>query len=615
MIIYEGGNIFKDENKQPKTQRIVKADVAPTVKWLEYITRLPLMDNMLGTTGRKETSGDLDLAVDESKIGKDDLIHILTRYITSINGTTKEYVKKSGDSVHFLTPIKGNPKNGYVQTDFMFGDPPWMKFSMMGGADNSQFKGMHRAILLASVCRQQGYKWSYKHGLLDGSTNAVISNNPNVIAKKILSPASKASDLVSVESIINVIKNRPDYEELVQVARENFSRDNLSLPGKTNESISALRDKLTLLEAEARIQHVEDYVFWRGIDGANFAIHNLLDLADSTKDLTVKWDGSPAVYAGRMPDGKFVFTDKSGFSAKGYNGKVTSPIDLKNMILGRGKAADDNRVAFANAMASAWTAVESAFPPSFRGFVKGDLLYLTRPKVSDGHYVFTPNLVTYHVPVDSHIGQKITHTNAGLVVHRYMKDAESPELPIPNLSSLLRVDRQLLVIGPTSVESEALNIDHSKINKLKQFTKKHTKDIEAMLNKDSLTQVKIADLPSLLYTYVNARTKSLNLSNLATEFSIWLDNHSITDVKKRRILDYLEGHKIGFASMFVIYTAIMEIKNEIIEELDSFATSVKASIHGKSGGEGYVKYHPDGDMKLVDRMKFSAANFAKNNPK
>ena len=50
MILNEGGNIFKNAEGQPATQRINQADVEPTLKWLEKITGLNHVDNMLGST-------------------------------------------------------------------------------------------------------------------------------------------------------------------------------------------------------------------------------------------------------------------------------------------------------------------------------------------------------------------------------------------------------------------------------------------------------------------------------------------------------------------------------------------------------------------------------------
>ncbi len=71
------------------------------------------------------------------------------------------------------------------------------------------------------------------------------------------------------------------------------------------------REIKILMEA-ARIQHAEDIIFWEGSKGAMRVVNSLKSLEkDGHKDVTIKWDGKPAVIFGRMPDGKFVFTDKS----------------------------------------------------------------------------------------------------------------------------------------------------------------------------------------------------------------------------------------------------------------------------------------------------------------
>ena len=221
MKLYEGGNVFKLADGQPATTRISRENVVPTVKWLEQLTGLNLLDNMLGSTGRKETSGDLDLGIDETKITKDVLIQQLLK-----RGIKAEDIKKSGDSVHLKTPILGDAKNGYVQTDFMFGDPEFQKFALNTG--ESDYKGVHRAILLASIAKAQGMKWSYKNGLVDRETNEIITKNPQEIAEKLINGTT--ADLGSVESIVKKIKARPDYEELVKDARDAFERDKLTLP-------------------------------------------------------------------------------------------------------------------------------------------------------------------------------------------------------------------------------------------------------------------------------------------------------------------------------------------------------------------------------------------------
>jgi len=151
--LYEGGNIFKDDAGTILTKNIAKADVIPTVQWLETVTGLELTDHMLGTTGKKEFSGDLDIAIDANEVDKNEFAARLGEYISKQGGEPKEWIRKSGISVHFKTPIKGDEKNGFVQADFMFGERDWMKWSMTGGREGSELKGSHRHMILSSISK------------------------------------------------------------------------------------------------------------------------------------------------------------------------------------------------------------------------------------------------------------------------------------------------------------------------------------------------------------------------------------------------------------------------------------------------------------------------------
>lgn len=224
--LYEGGNVFKDPKGQPLTTRIGKDNVVPTVQWLERLTGLNLVDNMLGSTGKADTSGDLDLGVDSTKISKEILIQQLLK-----QGIPQTDIKKSGDAVHVKTPILGDSSNGYVQTDFMFTEnPTWQSFALTGGAPGSRYKGLHRHILLSSVAKAQNLKWSPKFGLVNRDNNEIISQDPNEIATMLLGQGHSGKDLATVETVIKAIKDRPDFERLVADAKEAFGKENLILP-------------------------------------------------------------------------------------------------------------------------------------------------------------------------------------------------------------------------------------------------------------------------------------------------------------------------------------------------------------------------------------------------
>jgi hypothetical protein len=233
--LFEGGNVFKDPTtKEPLTRRIKREEIPGTIAYLERETDVDFsMDKdeegvpvkWLGTTGRKTDSGDLDLSVDAREIDKREF----AARLAGIFG--KESVKLSGDSVHLKTPINGDAENGFAQTDFMFSDDPsFQQFSIRGGLEGSPYKGEHRHILLSSIARARGMKYSAKNGLVDPETDEVITKDPNKMAKDLLGQTATVNDIKSFESIITYIKKLPNYEELVAAAKETLAKQGMELP-------------------------------------------------------------------------------------------------------------------------------------------------------------------------------------------------------------------------------------------------------------------------------------------------------------------------------------------------------------------------------------------------
>lgn len=223
----EGGNVFKNAAGESLTQRIQRDDVPATVNWIESVTNIRFpMETWLGTTGRKSSSGDLDLAVDETKTTKENLIKVLLS-----RGVDAKDVKKSGDSVHIKTPIAGDPKKGFVQADLMFGDPAWQAFSMSGAPEESKLTGMSRHVILASIVSalHPGLKWSYKHGLVDRVTNTTVPDGKS--AKKLSDitgiPVAK---LNTADDILDAVSKRPNYDQLIAAARETLAKSDIQLP-------------------------------------------------------------------------------------------------------------------------------------------------------------------------------------------------------------------------------------------------------------------------------------------------------------------------------------------------------------------------------------------------
>ena len=84
MNVFEGGNVFRDADGRALTQRINQTDVKSTLAWLEQLTPgLDLQNNTLGSTGIKDTSGDLDIAVDTAEVTKEQMFAQLTSWALS----------------------------------------------------------------------------------------------------------------------------------------------------------------------------------------------------------------------------------------------------------------------------------------------------------------------------------------------------------------------------------------------------------------------------------------------------------------------------------------------------------------------------------------------------
>src|SRR6056300_569036 len=210
MIIKESNNVFKKDPKDRETRltsRIPTSAVRPTVDYIEKITGLEFVEeDLLGSTGKKShpdgtfeknSSGDLDLNTDLNKITKEELIAKLVAWckkqgipdleIMNKGRTfTAGWVADAGLQVHFRTPIKGDPANGFVQTDFMLTDNPALqRGAKRGGTEN--YTGADRAVLLSSLARGRGYKFSPTKGVVDPNNgDAVVADDWDEIAELLL---------------------------------------------------------------------------------------------------------------------------------------------------------------------------------------------------------------------------------------------------------------------------------------------------------------------------------------------------------------------------------------------------------------------------------------------
>ncbi len=149
--LLEGGSM-------PNVGPIHIDEINPTLDALEKDLGIDLKNNVLGSVGKKEFSGDIDVAIQVApedipelikKLEASSLIKALQK--TSIIMTSVDIIgfdpnKQSNDPKH-------GERTGTVQVDFMPGDPGWMKtYYHSPSADESKYKGVFRNIMIATIC-------------------------------------------------------------------------------------------------------------------------------------------------------------------------------------------------------------------------------------------------------------------------------------------------------------------------------------------------------------------------------------------------------------------------------------------------------------------------------
>jgi hypothetical protein len=220
----------------------------------------------IGSTGKKEYSGDIDIVLDDKmwQLGPKSLKESLDKIFG------KNCVKLNGSMVHLKYPIvdfdgtkqKRHPRTGYVQIDFNFGDVDWERFYHFSPGETSSYKGAHRNLAIAAISYMLGrvessekdsydrpvweirFKWSPKGFLKvkrssqkDPRTGAWMKKrvdeilygpvfSPEKIAEILFPVAGTVSDLESLETIVEAVKrnyNIEDQHRIWQRIAKNFA--------------------------------------------------------------------------------------------------------------------------------------------------------------------------------------------------------------------------------------------------------------------------------------------------------------------------------------------------------------------------------------------------------
>ena len=174
------------------------------------------------------------------------------------------------------------------------------------------------------------------------------------------------------------------------------------------------------------LEHIEDEILNYGIDGGRASINFIQSLGDmlsgesrSSINMTVKWDGAPAIFAGIDPeDGRFFVAKKSVFNVDPKLYKTSKEIDAD--------LSGDLNAKFKVALAE-------FSKLGITGVLQGDLMYTSSDLSSEtidgvSYYTFQPNTIVYAVPTDSDLGRVMKKSKIGVVWHTTYSGSTLPDM-------------------------------------------------------------------------------------------------------------------------------------------------------------------------------------------
>jgi hypothetical protein len=358
---------------------------------------------------------------------------------------------------------------------------------------------------------------------------------------------------------------------------------------------------------KARISHPEDMIFDDGSVGAINALSSLLDSASSSKNISVKWDGSPSLIAGIVNE-KFVLTDKVGLGKQRY---AHTPKEMYSMIFDR-KPDQIGRDVYSSNLAKLFGYVQKMMPRTFRGLVQFDVMWFNTPEVNSetNSVEFQPNKVLYSIPIDSDLGKEISMSQCGIVIHSYFENPTDYEpRGIQDFEALgLRPVNGLVVLNPKATFEMTLDPKMIQvISAISKYTKSIAKKIDSFFDESKLIEANAKDVPKLMKMFLAARARvgTGSVASLQNNFIKWLKSTSAISEKKRPFaLNYIKENMNAYREIWAIVSQIVAVKEKLLKKLDNINNSIKAGINGVSSHEGYVVDAPTGKIKIVNRPLF-----------
>ena len=390
------------------------------------------------------------------------------------------------------------------------------------------------------------------------------------------------------------------------------------------------------------LEHIEDDILNFGVDGARAAINFLRSLRDmlagsarSSVNMTVKWDGAPAIFAGTDPsDGKFFVAKKSVFNKTPLLYKTAKEIDADTKLP-------------ASLKSKFKIALDEFSKLGIKNVLQGDLMYTSsdlKPETIDGqrYTTFQPNTIVYAVPVGSPLDAIIKRSKIGIVWHTSYSGSSLPEMKasfganIKGLSKTTSVWMDDATYRDESGTATFTKAETDAITSLLSVVGNNLRKVNsAQLNNFNALQKSLdgkmvgAQYKTYNNSKVRARQEITNVSAHVEGYMTWVEEKfdaEISKLKTEKAQSALEQRKAEMLkefgrlkSMLVAVTefqvSVVKAKMLIVKKLDQvkgIGTFIKTANGFKvTTPEGYVAIDriSGSAVKLVDRMEFSYNNF------
>jgi hypothetical protein len=491
-------------------------------------------------------------------------------------------------------------------------------------------------------------KFSTRQDIVDTLSKSSFKSKPhkrqsqiiNLIHQRVRAALSKAKDPAvkkRLKSGFEYIKKR---KEASKRKTQQMKKENVFTKEWWNEQLNEI---LTETKANTHLTHLEELVLTEGKDGYNKAksflyelIKNLKGQSNKIKNVSVKWDGAPAIAAGIDPnDGQFFVGTKAVFGVTPKLNKSDRDIEENHKNVKRGDEVQDK----SGLRDKLKLALRHLRGIGITNILQGDLMFTSETVNTEdidgvAHYTFKPNTIRYAVESNSEIGKKINEAEIGIIFHTSYDQVgkEAPATFGADISGL-KGSKNVWFDDAYFKDDTGVLLNE----KEEQFILNKIKEADSInVNYEALPE-DISDRAktNLLNTYLNTEIRKgefVTDPNKSFEmFKEWYQERiekavlKVKDQEKKRKqledkLKSFENAKNIVLDLFKVSKLLSEAKSIFITKYDK-AVATKHFVDNEDGtlrvtkAEGFVAVdHTENGIKLVDRLEFSKNNFNAGKP-